>query len=430
MSSLQTGPTPFEGVEFDDYEIEQMVTEVGDVLVFLQHEKVIDYKESETVQLLDKQSTRIEFAKTEEMEVKRFIALVGATRNQLRYMAMRLTKHNEQVKTPRSDRIMGAVSYSDTSKLRGQRPGSKAAVLWEIRRSLDTPENKLLALVLFSIVIYCERYLPDGRLQNGKTLDSTTLVKLAGIRSIAIELLKTPSLRNVLPAAIREGKDVKRTFVQVQHEVRRGLAPSFFAGLPKILYAWKYYLWVVGGERDALRRALYYHFWLPSPMNRAQLYQAWVGFVVLKETIIAFDLHMTKVPGELAFVSADRGFKIHFQRRYPTGLVSDGNPIIDQPDIAVEIGGKTALVVDAKNNMYSPQAYEYREKMQSYLRSTGARYAIVMHSRAPLGLWRIAEGAGQDKIIWSHLIPPTRTEVEARYNRESINHILECLPRF
>ena len=443
MNSLEKKPTPFEGPPFDDYQVEHMINEIGDILVFLQN-NVIDYSKSKTVRLLDKDSTRIEFAKTEKMEVKRFIALVDKSRKQLQYMASGLTKRNEQLRVSRTDRVMGAISYSDTIRVRRQNSNSKEVVLWEIKRSFDTPSNNLLALVLISIVLYCEKYLSHDRLQNGDIIDSQSLEKLTAIRNWANGLLKIPTLRAILPKAIERRGEVREMLAEVQRDVGLGKAPVSFLGLYTLLYSWKFYLWVTSGDRDALRRALYYYFWQPPPngVSRrwARLYESWVAYLVLRKLIDDFDLHMKmhptpsskaiddlhmkKHPIELTFSSKDDGFKIRFQHSYRTKLIFNGKPVIDRPDISIKIK-KDVMVVDAKNSEYT--SLKYREKMQSYLRSTGAHCAIVIYSKARPGLWETAVEESVGSIIWTCLLPPTRNGNEETSNRETLDRLTEIL---
>jgi hypothetical protein len=60
----------------------------------------------------------------------------------------------------RGDRIMGAVNYYETGRLREREIGSKNKVVcMEIHRSLNTPENKLLLLILYAIMMYCSNHV-------------------------------------------------------------------------------------------------------------------------------------------------------------------------------------------------------------------------------------------------------------------------------
>jgi hypothetical protein len=53
-----------------------MITEIADILGKLRKNRVYDFDKEKAILLLDKDATRIEFEKTELMEIKRFIALV------------------------------------------------------------------------------------------------------------------------------------------------------------------------------------------------------------------------------------------------------------------------------------------------------------------------------------------------------------------
>jgi hypothetical protein len=77
----------------------------------------------------------------------------------LTYLSRNLSFENTTREVERDDRIMGAVNYRKTVVLRKQRPNSGIAVCTEIHRRNETPENLLLALVLFSIMLYCDKYL-------------------------------------------------------------------------------------------------------------------------------------------------------------------------------------------------------------------------------------------------------------------------------
>lgn len=416
----------FEGEEFDDYQIEQMIKEIGDILVLLQNRKVIDFSKKHSIYLLDSYHTKIEFQKTEEQEVKRFISLVASTSKHLRYVGTHLSKTSELNEVVRSDRLMGSVSYSSTRKLMSKPSASKSAVLWEIERSLGTPENKLFVFVIFSMMFYCEKYLStNGLLRTEGRLDSPTLSGLKAIRLFSNELLKTPSIRKILVNSIDELSQVKKLFHEMIDRVKKGMIPSYYASIYNLLYKWRYYMWVVSSERDVISQSLSYHFWLPSPMKRAILYQSWVSYVILRKLIKQTDFQMSQSSkDELIFTSTDGRISVAYQRSYQTGLVHDGNIVIDRPDVSLVYDGKPAMILDAKNSAHKPLAY--REKMQSYLRSSGARFAIILHSKASLGRWDPAEEKA-GRIIWTHLIPPRRGGTEHKYNEENLDKIFELL---
>lgn len=166
--------------QFSDLQIDLMITEIADILQKLRNNSVYDFDKEKAILLLDRDSTRIEFEKTELMEVKRFVALVKQHMEALTYLTRRMQFVNTIQEREREDRIMGAISYSKTIKLRQRDLLSKdKAICLEIHKSFDTPENRLLALVLSSIVAYCNKYLVKyGELESGNRIGRHTLDNL------------------------------------------------------------------------------------------------------------------------------------------------------------------------------------------------------------------------------------------------------------
>ena len=150
---------------FSDLQIELMVSEIAEILEKLRKNSVYDFDKEKSILLLDREATRIEFKKTELMEVKRFVTLVHMPA--LTHLTKKMQFVNLTEEKEREDRIMGAINYSKTIQLHQKNVFSKdKAVCLEIHRSFITPENKLLALVFSSIVAYCEKYiLRDGNLR-------------------------------------------------------------------------------------------------------------------------------------------------------------------------------------------------------------------------------------------------------------------------
>jgi hypothetical protein len=101
---------------------------------------------------------------------------------------------------------MGAVNYGKTIALRRRNPTlSNSVICSEIHRSYDTPENRLLALILFSITMYCDKYLrleKDLIETNNRRIDST-IKELQKIRAYVSSLLSIKIIRQILPFAIR-----------------------------------------------------------------------------------------------------------------------------------------------------------------------------------------------------------------------------------
>jgi hypothetical protein len=181
-----------------------MITEIADILGKLRKNSVYDFDKENAILLLGRAETRIEFEKTELMEVKRFVALVKQHMEALTYLTRKIQFVNTIQERERKDRIMGAINYGKTVQLRQREAlNNDKVICLEIHRSFDTPENRLLALVLSSIVAYCDKYLvKNGELESGTRIGVSTLSSLRLIKGYTVNLLATRSIKQIVPYSI------------------------------------------------------------------------------------------------------------------------------------------------------------------------------------------------------------------------------------
>ena len=147
-------------VKFTDEQVEAMCEGIGDILGRLKIKNVFDLEKEKPIILLDRSMSHIEFRKTELLEVHRFVALVKKHMSALIHLVRNSSFTNVTREIEREDRIMGAINYKQTMQIRQRDLQNRNKVVCtELLRRHNTPENMLLAQILFSISIYCDKYI-------------------------------------------------------------------------------------------------------------------------------------------------------------------------------------------------------------------------------------------------------------------------------
>ena len=363
-------------VRFTEEQVEAMITDLKDLLGRLREKQVFDFSKEKGIKLLDNNNTLIEFKRTELTEVKRFISLVKASSFLLLYLARNPSSITKIEEIERSDRIMGSINIRKTmqnNRFANQKP--KIVICNEIHKSIDTPENIILAQILFAILVYCNRYLSSKSiLKSGAKLDVPTLESLAFIRNFVTNLLATKSIKAILPLAIDNMNNFDSFFKLMIDRIYLGKVPKNFVGIYTIFYQWKYYVWVSSREYELVKNTLRYYFYNLKNLNL--LYESWVFYKILDLFTGIFDLRLAETShsnGVATFRSHDGSISITYQRTYESGWIDSQGPIIyDKPDIVIEFNNLITLILDAKNSIITPtNPYPYRRQMDDYIASAG-----------------------------------------------------------
>jgi uncharacterized protein YlzI (FlbEa/FlbD family) len=409
--------------KFSDLQIELMVSEIAEILEKLRKNSVYDFDKEKSILLLDREATRIELKKTELMEVKRFVALVKLHMPALTYLTKKMQFVNVTEENEREDRIMGAINYSKTIRLRQRNAFAKdKAVCLEIHRGFTTPENKLLALVISSIAAYCNKYiLRDGNLESGSKIDKPTLLTLKRIRLYVDSLLVTKDIKKILPYVIGSTQDNEyhHLFGDMICRVRLGKIPSYFANVFNLFYEWRYFRWVVSiSDTKSMEHMLRYYFY--NVKKPSMLYECWVFYKILDIMIDYFKVKFKETrSSETTFMSEDGSIKMIYQKRYKTiWFDEDGNPIEEIPDIVIQSRNGSSIVVDAKNAEYSSKSHNpYRRQIVSYIDHANAKYGILIFSDGDTKLWKdLKTQDGRLRAIWTVLSPSQTGDKNATVN--------------
>ena len=276
-------------VSFKDEEVEIMITDLKDILDRLKEKNVLDFSESNPILLLDRNNTRLQFKTTEIREIKRFIYLVKASSPLLRYLTRNPTSITKIEPVIRTDRVMGSINIQKTLAINRHRLNLSKVVCNEIHKTLDTPENFILAQILFSILVCCNRYISkSGILSSGGHLGNISLNDLNSIRSYTINLLSTNAIKRLLPTAIDNINNFEKLFKMMIDRIYLGKTSRYFAGIYNVLYRWKYFVWISSADRNPIENTLRYHFF--DLDNPDQLYECWVFYKILDLLTDIFDL--------------------------------------------------------------------------------------------------------------------------------------------
>jgi hypothetical protein len=397
------------GKQFLDLQVDLMITEIADILGRLRENSVYDFDKEKAILLLDKDATRIEFRKTELMELKRFIALVKQHMKALTYLTRRMQFVNTIQEREREDRIMGAINYGKTIQLRQRDALSNdKAICSEIHKSFDTPENRLLVLVLSSIVAFCDKYLAkNGDLESGTRIDVHTLSTLQLIQQYTINLLATKSIKLILPYVLGSQQDYHNLFKLMMKRVYQGKIPKYFANILKLFYEWRYFRWVTSKNTELLEHMLKYYFF--NAKNPNLLYECWVFYKILDIMVDNFKVKFKESGrSETTFISDDGFIKVIYQRRYKAKWFKKGEVIYEIPDIVIEFtnGSRLTVVVDAKNAEYSPDKHNpYRRQIDDYMGYANAQFGVLIFSRGDRDLWDDLTTEAGHISSWATLTP-------------------------
>jgi len=388
-----------------------MCDDIGEILGRLREKSVFDYTARKNVLLVDSNSIDIDYKKNELLEVKRFAQHVSKHLPSLTYLVRNPTVESYTKEAERSDRIMGSVNHSATSRLQGEGlQGLSKVVCHEIHRSFDTPENRIVALILLSIANYCDRYLHLEDLKDIKKHIEPTVEDLKKVRACVTILLSARHVRQILPAAVTSADNVNILFSMVVTRIKKGRIPPIYHSMLRLLSQWRNNLYVQYNDLNIIKDILLYHALKLEDKNK--LYEAWVFYHILYRLVEAYGKRFTEISGiddTPVFASDDRSILIRYQPSYHSGWVDGGQQLNDTPDIVIEVDDGTTFVIDAKNSRHvekSPRP-NFRQ-MRSYLETTNAAFGLFVHSEAEqTGLWRTAEHMDGQTVIWTSFSPHT-----------------------
>ena len=417
---------------FNDEQIELMITDLRDILGRLKENSVLDFLKEKAIRLLDNKNTSIEFRRTEYIEIKRFLSLVRASLPMLTHLTRNPTSITVINEVERQDRIMGSTNIQKTILAnRHNLRESKIVVCNEIHRTINSPENQILAQILFSIILYCDRYISrSGFLSSGTQLDNPTFNNLSSIRNYAISLLSSNTMKRSLPYAIASISNFDNLFRNMIDRIYLGKVPKYFTGIYNLLYKWKYFVWVSSKKYDLIENTLRYYFF--NLKKYTELYECWVFYKILDLFTDTMSLRLketTHTEGIASFRSSDGSIKVTYQRIYDTGWMDKDEPIHDKPDIVIEFNNKKTVILDAKNSILHPgKHYPYLRQMDSYIRSSGierTNFGIFIFSTAAQEDWKEIKKQEQ-KIIWIGLSPGADTKRRLS-NEQAIGKVLRII---
>ncbi|MEO9296020.1 MAG: hypothetical protein ABI347_10550 [Nitrososphaera sp.] len=403
-----------------------MSNEIGEILIRLKDKQVIDFEKKIPIVLLDRSAAPVEFKRTDVIEMKRFISLVQHHLPALTYLARHISFTNVTRDVVRSDRVMGSIDYAKTMKLKQQIPsGKNRVVCLEIARSYDTPENVLLAMILFSIMIYCDKCLSLEALVESRDKLNPTIRELRTIRSYVSNLLSVKGIKNLVPNAIDSLENVDHLFEDLRKRILLGRVPSYYADILRLFERWRNYFWVALDDKEVLKHVLRYHFMRLKDLN--DMYECWVFCKILYALSVTFNLKLTESSskvGAAVFRSEKGEIKVIYQASYETDWQRGDRFIRDVPDIAVELGNGIRFILDAKNSYYKSGVEPYFLQLQSYVTSANATFGIVIHSAAEeIDVWdRIENRKDKREIISTSISPGNDTQVS-----HSLTKILDLI---
>jgi hypothetical protein len=403
-------------VDFYDEEIEFMITDLKDLLSRLQEKNVIDFKKENAIMLLDRKGTKIEFKKTEISELKRFLSLINESFPLFNYLVRNPSSFTITKEVQRNDRIMGSVNLQKTFAIHLKYPTQRNTVICnEIHKTSNTPENYILAQILFSINIICNGYISKkGVLNSGVVIDEPTIKNLEYIQNYTIDLLSTKVIKEILPYAISNISNYESYLEIIVQKIFNGILPRYYIGLTNILRKWKYFVWISNNNPELIEHSLrYYFFNLKDKKKMNRLYECWVFYKILDCTSDTFKIKFKEITKykEITFEasSSSKIKNIVYQKKYETGWTDKNEQAIpDRPDIVINFRNKKVIIIDAKNsNLDNSSGYPYRDQMDSYIQSAGidkTDYAIFLFSKGNKNPWKEIKRKNQ-KMIWMSLTP-------------------------
>jgi hypothetical protein len=340
---------------------------------------------------------------------------------------------------------MGSVNYSRTSELRLRNINyakNEAVVCSEISRSYNTPENKLLALILFSIMMYCDKCLTMERMVLSSDQIYPTINKLQVIRSQIAMLLSERSIKQILPISLESINNINNLFGLMIKRIQSGRTPLYFIKIYNLFYKWKYYSILSLNDSDVVKDVLQYHFMKLKDEN--DLYECWIFCKILYALSNTYDLKFVEVNSSqttkvwiASFSSSDGSLQITYQPVYATdwedkfssslrSSISSPHFLRDIPDISIDIpANDTTIIIDAKNSHIKRHSKPNLDQMRSYMETTKAKYGIFVHSDSEdQDLFEyIHRKHTQEQIIWTSISPGP---IDYK-NDKTINKIVEIV---
>jgi len=221
---------PGKELALSEQQLEIMRSEIGEILGRLKEKNVYDLREKIPVILITRSSINPEFKRTEILKVKNFVAVVNQSLDGFSYLIRNPNFITSTIEVERNDYIIGAIDFRKTALLRQQTNSDKAntVVCKEIRRCYDTVENRLLAIVLFSIMIYCDKYLSLDPLVLTKDKFDPTIEQLKFIREGVATLLSSKRIKEILSNAILSSNEADNLFNLMLRRIQLGKTPAYF----------------------------------------------------------------------------------------------------------------------------------------------------------------------------------------------------------
>ena len=422
---------------FSEEQIELMITDLRDILGRLKENSVLDFTKEKGIRLLDSRNTLIEFKVTEYTEVKRFIALVRSSFPMLTYLTRNPTSLTQIDVIERKDRIMGSINIQKTHLLnRLNFSQDKKVVCNEIHKTMDSPENHVLADILFSIVLYCNRHISNsGYLKSGARLGLLTIQNLSSIKNYATSLLSSNTMKRTLPQALSNISSFDVLFRDMISRVYLGKVPIYYAEIFNLLYSWKYFVWVSTKKYNLIENTLRYYFF--NLKRYDQLYECWIYYKILILLTEFFNLKLRqtiRTEGTATFASDDNSIMVTYQRVYKSEWKDEDGPIQDKPDIVIDFKDRKTIILDAKNSILPPgMKYPYRRQMADYITSAGeekASIGIFIFSTASVENWKEIrkeeQNKSEQKIMWIGL-SPRYDSVTRLSNDKAMEKIIEII---
>jgi hypothetical protein len=368
------------------------------------------------------------------LKVKNFVTVVNQSFDGFSYLARNPNFLSEVIEVEGNDHVTGMIDYRKTALLRQQTNSDykNGIVCKEIRRSYDTVENRLLAIILFSMMIYCDKYLSLDSLVLTKERFDPTLKELRMIRERLVALLSSKRIKEILSRTTISSTEVGNLFNLMLRRIQLGKTPAYFMTIFNLFCKLKDYIKASQDDVEISRHVLEYY--LLSITNANDLYECWVFCKLLNAIVSIYrslrfkELRSSK--GVMTLNSEDGSIKIAYQPSYDTeGKWKDGY-LQDNPDIAIELESGLSIIVDAKNEEYkTSNSHPNRPQMDSYIRSTNARYGVFIHSRSENPeLWeKLPKDMNNQEIIWTCLIPGYSSEPGDDDNLKKIIDLIRSL---
>lgn len=389
-----------------------MSQEIGEILAKLKEKEVFDLKDRVPIILIDRSESRVDFSKTPVLEVKRFISLINHHLAALTYLSRNPSFENLTQDVGRSDRVMGAINYGKTIEHRIRNyTGENTVFCSEVIRSYNTPENMILAIVLFSIMMYCDKYLKLSQ-ELIRTINSRfdpTIEELQKIRTFVTNLLSVRSIRQLLPQSLDTANDLDFLLTKMRIRIQQGKIPEHYAKVLLLFKMWRHSVFVSSKEEEIAKDVLHYHFMSLTDAN--DLYECWLFCKILYSISQIYDIKFKESnssTGLVKFKANDGSFHILYQPRFQTEWIDQDRFIEDKPDILIEFKNGNSMIIDAKNSYYSTtRPRPYFNQMRSYMKTLNSRYGVFIHSESEdSSLWReVYSNTSGQKIIWTTISP-------------------------